>query len=122
MPQQFSCVRNILLEHHVTTSASNILGNPGSQGDSRLKHFPVSWFSTVMGMTGLSIAWNRAEYFFNPGFCLSSLLLAISSLWLLLLTLVYAGKIIKYPAEVMAEINHPVKQGVSGILCKRGLN
>lgn len=80
------------------------------QENSRLKNFPVSWFATVMGMTGLSIAWNRAEYFFNPGFCLSSLLLALSSLWFALLTLVYATKFIKYRAEVIAEIKHPVKQ------------
>lgn len=81
-----------------------------NEENSRLKNFPVSWFSTVMGMSGFSIAWNRAEHFFNPGFCLSSALLALTSIWLLLLTIIYGTKIIKYPAEVMAEINHPVKQ------------
>ena len=80
------------------------------QGDSRLKHFPVSWFSTVMGMTGLSIAWNRAEYFFDSGVCQSSGLLTLTILWMLALTLVYALKIIKYPADVIAEVTHPVKQ------------
>lgn len=77
---------------------------------SRLQHFPISWFATVMGMTGATIAWNRAEHFFNPGFCFSSLLLALTSLWFVLLSTVYAIKIARYPAEVMAEIRHPVKQ------------
>ncbi|MER2623045.1 MAG: SLAC1 anion channel family protein [Accumulibacter sp.] len=77
--------------------------------DSRLKNFPVSWFSTVMGMSGLSIAWNRAEHFFNPGFCLSSPLLGLTSLWFVVLTIIYATKIARYPAAVMAEIRHPVK-------------
>jgi tellurite resistance protein len=44
------------------------------QENSRLKYFPVSWFSSVIGMAGLSIAWNRAEHFFDPGFCLSSVM------------------------------------------------
>ena len=76
----------------------------------RLQYFPVSWFATVMGMCGLSIAWNRAEHFFNPGFCLSSLLLGLTSLWFFLLIGIYATKIVKYPAEVRAELTHPVKQ------------
>ena len=76
----------------------------------RLQYFPVSWFATVMGMCGLSIAWNRAEHFFNPGFCLSSLLRGLTSLWFFLLIGIYATKIVKYPAEVRAELTHPVKQ------------
>ena len=63
-----------------------------------------------MGMTGLSIAWNRAEYFFDSGVCQSSGLLTLTILWMLALTLVYALKIIKYPADVIAEVTHPVKQ------------
>ena len=78
--------------------------------ESRLKHFPVSWFATVMGLSGLSIAWNRAEHFFDPGFCLSSLLLGLTSLWFVLLIGIYATKIVRYPGEVRAEFTHPVKQ------------
>lgn len=80
------------------------------QETSRLKYFPVSWFATVMGMSGFSIAWNRAEHIFNPGFCLSSVLLGLTSLWFVLLIVIYAMKIIRYPGEVLAEIRHPVKQ------------
>ena len=78
--------------------------------NSWLKNFPVSFFATVMGMSGFSIAWNRAEYFFNPGFCLSSVLLGFSMMLFSLLVVIYATKIIKYPHEVLTEINHPVKQ------------
>lgn len=28
-----------------------------------------------MGMSGFTIAWNRAEHVFNPGLCVSSVLL-----------------------------------------------
>lgn len=63
-----------------------------------------------MGMAGFAIAWNRAEYFLNPGFCLSSLLLRLSLLWFAVLCIVYLFKMAKYPDDVMAEITHPVKQ------------
>lgn len=63
-----------------------------------------------MGMSGFSIAWNRAEYFFNPGFCLSSVLLGLTSLWFMILIAIYLRKIAKYPQDVLAEITHPVKQ------------
>jgi tellurite resistance protein len=76
---------------------------------SRLKNFPVAWFSVVMGLSGLSIAWNRAETVFDPGFCVSSILLGSTGLLFVLLAVLYAAKIVKYPTEVMAEIKHPVK-------------
>jgi tellurite resistance protein len=76
---------------------------------SRLKNFPVSAFSIIMGMSGFSIAWNRAEHIFDPGFCVSSMLLDMTTLLFVVVALIYAAKAIKYPAEVMGEIRHPVK-------------
>jgi tellurite resistance protein len=76
---------------------------------SRLKHFPVSWFSVIMGMAGFTIAWRRAEHFYGFDFGLSAVLLGLTTLAFLVLTLLYTAKIIKYPAEVLAEISHPVK-------------
>ena len=80
-----------------------------NESRSRLKNFPVSWFAVVMGMSGLSIAWNRAEYVFDPGFCVSSVLLGMTVLLFTILTLAYAAKIVRYPTDVVAEIRHPVK-------------
>lgn len=76
---------------------------------SRLKNFPVSAFSIIMGLAGFSIAWNRAEQVFDPGFALSSLLLACTTILFVLLAGLYALKAVKYPDEVMGEIRHPVK-------------
>lgn len=63
-----------------------------------------------MGMSGFTIAWNRAEHVLNPGFCVSSLLLGLTTLLFVALTLAYVAKALKYPAEVLGEIRHPVKQ------------
>lgn len=76
---------------------------------SRLKNFPVSAFSIIMGMSGFSIAWNRAEHVFDPGFCVSSMLLDFTTLLFVAVTLIYALKIIRHSGEVMGEIRHPVK-------------
>ncbi|MFA5242656.1 MAG: SLAC1 anion channel family protein [Sulfuricella sp.] len=76
---------------------------------SRLKNFPIAWFSTVMGMAGFSIAWNRAEHVFDTGFCLSSVLLAFTTLLFVVLLLLLAAKLVKYPRDVLGEVMHPVK-------------
>lgn len=76
---------------------------------SRLKNFPIAWFSTVMGMAGFSIAWNRAEHVFDTGFCLSSVLLAFTTLLFVVLLLLLVAKLVKYPRDVLGEIMHPVK-------------
>jgi tellurite resistance protein len=80
-----------------------------TEDQSRLKNFPIAWFSVVMGMAGISIAWNRAEAIFPTGVCVSSLLLGLTMILFVVLTLTYASKMIKYPQEVLAEIRHPVK-------------
>jgi tellurite resistance protein len=83
------------------------LNNP--QPESRLKYFPMSWFSVIMGMCGLAIAWNRAEHFFTSGFCISSLILGLTTLTFLILLVLFTIKIARYPEEVLSELKHPVK-------------
>lgn len=80
-----------------------------TEDQSRLKNFPIAWFSVVMGMAGISIAWNRAEAIFPTGVCVSSLLLGVTMFLFVVLTLTYVSKMIKYPQEVLAEFGHPVK-------------
>ncbi|MBZ0105646.1 MAG: SLAC1 anion channel family protein [Sulfuricella denitrificans] len=80
-----------------------------SDSSSRLKHFPVAWFSLVMGMAGFTIAWNRAEQAFNTGICVSWVLLAVTTLLFVALMALLVAKLVKYPNEVMGEILHPVK-------------
>jgi len=76
---------------------------------SRLKNFAISWFAVVMGMFGLTIAWNRAEHFWHLKFAVSSYLLGLTVAISILLTVVYIAKIFKYPREVLEEMKHPVK-------------
>ena len=75
----------------------------------RLKNFPISWFATIMGLSGLTIAWGRAEAIFALDFAVSPVLLGLTITLFALLTALYAAKFIKYPQEVLGEFKHPVK-------------
>lgn len=80
-----------------------------SDENARLKNFPVAWFSVIMGLAGFTIAWDRAERIFELPYAVSPFLLAATALLFLLTAGLYAAKAMKYPAEVKAEIVHPVK-------------
>jgi tellurite resistance protein len=76
---------------------------------ARLRNFPISWFATIMGLAGFTIAWSRAEQVFGLGFSLSPILLPLTALAFVALSAVFAAKAIRYPAEVLGELKHPVK-------------
>jgi tellurite resistance protein len=79
------------------------------QTASRLQNFPISWFAVIMGMAGFSVAWNRAEHILHLPFTPSPVLRFLTVVFFLTLTVLYGIKIFRYPASVLAEINHPVK-------------
>lgn len=76
---------------------------------SRLQNFPISWFAVVMGMTGFTIAWHRAETLFALPFKPSPVLLGLTITIFLVLAGFYLAKAVKYPDRVRAEFAHPVK-------------
>lgn len=76
---------------------------------SRLQHFPVAWFASVMGLGGLTIAWQRAEEALRLPIHPSAWLLALSTLLFIALAALYGAKALKYRAEVMKEWRHPVR-------------
>ncbi|MDD5366459.1 MAG: SLAC1 anion channel family protein [Gallionellaceae bacterium] len=76
---------------------------------SRLQHFPASWFATVMGLGGLTIAWQRAEAILQLPFHMSNGLLAASTLLFIALAGFYGAKSMKYRDRVVQEWGHPIK-------------
>jgi len=77
--------------------------------ESRLKNFPIAWFSSVMGMAGFSIAWSRAEHIFGLSLHFSPALLAITVLMFVVLAVAYLFKLLRYPRDAWGEVQHPVK-------------
>ena len=76
---------------------------------SRLQNFPVSWFATVMGLAGLTIAWEKAETVYSLRLHVSPALMALTATVFLLVALFYAAKAFRYPEAVANELRHPVK-------------
>lgn len=75
----------------------------------RVKNFPISFFAVVMGLTGATIAWRRAETIWGLNAAVSSTLLAISSVIFAVIMIVYAIKIIRYPDEIRREFQNITK-------------
>lgn len=76
---------------------------------SRLQNFPISWFAVVMGMTGFTIAWHRAEGLLGLPLKPSPVLLGLTIIGFVSLLILYMAKAMKYPGNVKAEFAHPVK-------------
>jgi len=75
----------------------------------RLRNFPISFFAVVMGLTGATIAWRRAETILGLNAMVSSTLLGISSMIFAVILFVYLMKMIKHPNEIRKEFQNITK-------------
>jgi tellurite resistance protein len=75
----------------------------------RLKYFPITLFSTVMGLTGLAIAFLRLDHIMNVHTYFGKYLLFGVTLWFVFLSAVYSMKFFRFREEVAEEFRHPVK-------------
>ncbi|MGQ9660540.1 MAG: SLAC1 anion channel family protein [Thermochromatium sp.] len=80
-----------------------------SHPESRLANFPVSFFSMIMGLAGLSIGWEKVQSLLNLDLGLTPWLLGATSGLFGLLVLLYTLKLLLYRASVVGELRHPVK-------------
>jgi tellurite resistance protein len=76
---------------------------------SRIQHLPVAFFAMVMGLSGLAIAWHKAEHVFGLDLRLSDAVQALAVIVFVALVGLYAAKLIRYPAAVRAELGHPIQ-------------
>ncbi len=76
---------------------------------SRLHYFPVSFFAMVMGMSGLTLAWEKSHHVLQmPAYISQALLLFTVGLFLLLAGF-YLVKLLRYRSAVLQELGHPIK-------------
>lgn len=82
---------------------------PDPETGPRLAHFPVTFFATVMGVAGLSLAWSRAAGGLDlPTWPAAGLFWFALALYVAVLA-VYVAKIVRYPDAVREELAHPVR-------------
>jgi len=76
--------------------------------EARLRHFPVSFFAMVMGLTGLSIAWRQAQTVFALPVDLATPILVLAGLSFAVLLAFYLIKLLRWREAVIAELGHPI--------------
>lgn len=85
---------------------------------SRLKNFPVSFLSIVLGLAGFTVVLQKTEEMYHLHHAFSYIFAFISMVLLLIIAYVYILKIFKYPGDVWAEFNNPVKINFFPIIAK----
>lgn len=79
--------------------------NPGN----RLEHFPVTFYSSVMGLTGFTLVLQKAEKLLAWDPMASTGMLYTTALIFLLITILYTAKLAFYFPSVKQEFSHPVR-------------
>lgn len=80
-----------------------------THSESRLEHYPVTFFATIMGMTGLSLSLHAAENSWQVGDAASTIMYYVALAMFALILLGYLAKAVKHPQAVVAEWKHPVR-------------
>lgn len=76
---------------------------------TRLENFPISFFAMVMGLSGLTIAWTKAQHVLHQELGLTPWLLGLTLLIFAALLLIYGSKLLWHRDAVAKELAHPVK-------------
>ena len=74
-----------------------------------LQHFPIMFYTVVMGLGGLALAYERLNLIFDISGAVFEILRGAASLAYALICACYAAKLIKYPGACKAEFFHPVR-------------
>lgn len=83
-------------------------------GWRRLDYLPVGLFASVMGLTGLSVAWRLAEARYGAPAIVADAIGWIAVVAFVALTLGYAVKLVTAPDAVLAEFRHPIAGNLFG--------
>ncbi len=76
---------------------------------NRLQFFPIMMFAVIMGLSGLTIVFQKAEEILNTMNGVGFVLAQIDTLVFAVILVLYLAKIVKYFDEVKKEFNHPVR-------------
>jgi len=74
-----------------------------------LEHMPPALFASVMGLCGLSMAWERAHKILGFSSAINAGIAYLATFIWILLVILYCIKLIKFPRAVLKDLNHPVK-------------
>ncbi len=76
---------------------------------NRLKFFPVMMYAIVMGLSGLTITYQKAALWLNFPHIIGELLMYVTSAVFIVVSYIYLKKFFKYKVAVKNEFSHPVR-------------
>jgi len=76
---------------------------------NRLKFFPIMMFAIIMGLSGLTIAWQKAAVWLGTPHSVAMGLVWLDTAVFAVISLVYLIKLAVYPQAVKNEWKHPVR-------------
>lgn len=82
--------------------------NP-NENQHGIAHFPISFFSMILGLAGFTIAYQKSEQILKIPFQISNYLLGLTILTFVVLSIIYLIKCFASMDEVRNEFNHPIK-------------
>src|SRR5689334_8445731 len=88
--------------------------HPPRRGAASLRNLPVSLFGSVMGLSGLALAWRLAHAGFGVSPWVGEAMGAFAVGVFLLLSVGYLAKLVRYRAAVLDEFRHPVSGNFFG--------
>ncbi|MBK1721240.1 SLAC1 anion channel family protein [Thiocystis violacea] len=80
-----------------------------TQATARVAFFPISFFAMVMGLSGLTIGWEKAQSILKLDLGISPWLVGATATLFLVLAALYGTKLVFYREFVIKELRHPVK-------------
>jgi len=76
---------------------------------NRLQFFPIMMFAVIMGLTGLSLVFQKLHKFLYLPSIFPYVLGITSTILFFIISFFYVKKLIQYKEEVKAEFNHPIR-------------
>jgi len=73
-----------------------------------LQYLPVNLFGSVMGLSGLALAWRHSHHLFGTPAIIGEIIGWIAILDFLVLGIAYLIKLIRFPDKVAAEFQNPI--------------
>ena len=77
--------------------------------NSRVKFFPIMMYAMVMGMSGLTIMYQKAALWLDFSEMIGTILMVLSTVLFGVISLIYLGKYIQYTPIVKKEFSHPIR-------------
>ena len=80
-----------------------------SESANRLKFFPIMMFAITMGLSGLTITYQKASLWLDFPHLLGDILMYVTTAVFLTVSFIYIKKVIKYKTAVQNEFAHPIR-------------